>query len=161
MKALLFVLTVIALTLAVSVSAAEVAGSEVKELDWYYVSPCQQPEGVSLHHWLATLPWHGELELGGWDCSQLSTYIEWLAENCGYHSVITCRKGTEESTGHCWVVIDGDPYEATGLYWINLDTADPGYYEADVWFQDIYEAWDYLPSYGAWGWWKTYPILRR
>jgi len=131
---------------------------------WYYASSCQQPEGVSLHDWLGTLPWYGEIDLsgGGWDCSQMSAYIEWLAENCGYNAVFTCRTG---GVPHCWVTIEGDPYEATGNYWIDLRKADVAYYTPDVWFDDIQEAFEYtegnqnLTGLGEWGWWVTYPEL--
>lgn len=128
---------------------------------WYYVSPCQQPAGIGLHDWLGSLPWYGELEVGGWDCSQLSAYVEWMAENCGYNAVFTCRKGTNESRGHCWLTIEGKPYETIGLYWVNLDAADKGRYTADIWFQDIHEAFEYSGLAGpkTWGWWKTYPEL--
>lgn len=165
MKALLFVLTIIALTLAVvaGVSAAEQPDSGDPAIpDWYYDSPCQQPEGTTLNDWLGALPWYGEGDLSGsgWDCSQMSARIEWLAENCGYNAVITCRKGTPETYGHCWVDIEGRLYEATGPYWIDLNTADPGYYDADMWFQDIYEAMEYDPDGSEWAWWLKYPELR-
>ena len=121
-----------------------------------------------MEEWLGNLEWYGETDLsgGGWDCSQLSAYVEWLAENCGYDAVFTGRRSTEDSVGHVWLTIEGKPYESTGLYWIDLDTADPGYYEADMHLQDIYEAIEYTANEctsvtpeGEWGWWITYPEL--
>jgi len=133
----------------------------------YYDRPCQQPENTTLREWLGDLPWYGEINVsgGGWDCSQISAYVEWLAENCGYSVVFTGRKGAAGSSGHVWLTVEGDPYEASGLYWIDYDTADPGYYEANVWFENIYEAMKYtgnnetLTAAGEWGWYVTYPEL--
>lgn len=130
----------------------------------YYNAPCQQPEGTTLHEWLDNLEWYGELDPGRWDCSQVSAYIEWLTENCGYNAVFTNRLRTDTSRGHTWLTIAGNPYESTGLYWINLETADQNYYAADAWFQDIYEAIEYTESQNChalneWDWWITYPEL--
>lgn len=133
----------------------------------YYDCVCQQPEGTTLRDWLSNLAWYGEIDLsgGGWDCSQIAAYIEWLAENCGHNAVFTGRTSTDNYCGHVWLTIEGQPYEATGLYWIDLDTAAPGYYEADHHFQDIYAVCEYtsgnpnLTPTGEWGWWLTYPVL--
>lgn len=160
MKTLLLVLTAAAVALAVNNGILATKRYAPPIPDWYYSSPCQQPEGTTLDDWLRTLPWHGELELGGWDCTQLSAYVEWLTENCGYDTVIVCREGTEDVYGHCWLDIEGQPYEATGFYWIDLNTADPTFYDADLWFQDVWEAWAFDPQESEWAWWITYPILR-
>jgi len=173
MKTLLSILTVITIGLVVAagVSAKEVPGASLEQDEessipyWYYNSPCQQPEGATLQEWLGELPWYGELNLGGWDCSQISAYVEWLTENCGYETVFTCRLGTPTTYGHCWLTIEGSPYEATGLYWINYDTADPGYYAADMELKNIYEAWAHSGEHetwnsaSEWAWWMTYPEL--
>lgn len=133
----------------------------------YYNAPCQQPEGTTLHEWLDNLEWYGEIDLsgGGWDCSQVVAYVEWLAENCGHDAVYTGRGGAPGVRGHVWLTIEGAPYEASGLYWINLETADQDFYRATMQFQDIYEVFAYternpeLTGLGEWGWWITYPEL--
>ncbi|MCK4300494.1 MAG: hypothetical protein KAX80_13210, partial [Planctomycetes bacterium] len=56
--------------------------------------------------------------------------------------------------------VEGEAYEATGLYWIDLETADPDYYRADGWLHDVYEAWEYDARLSEWGWWRTYPELK-
>jgi len=175
MKTLLSIITVIAigLVMAVGVSAKEVPGASLGWEEssipyWYYNSPCQQPDGTTLHEWLDALPWYGEVDVtgGGWDCSQISAYVEWLAENCGHEAVFTCRTGTADIRGHCWVTIEGEPYEATGLYWIKMETADPDYYAADTWLNNVYDAFEYSgvhdtwDGFSEWAWWLTYPELR-
>lgn len=154
-------MNIVRVVLAVVIGAGGCATEASPVPGWYYTSACQQPEGVGLYDWLGNLEWYGEIDLsgGGWDCSQMSARIEWLCENCGYDAVITCREGTDESRGHCWVTVEGEPYEATGLYWVDLETADPDYYRADLWFHDVYEAWEYDGRLSEWGWWRTYPAL--
>ena len=128
----------------------------------YYDAPCQKLEGVDVVTWLAELEWVGPVDLsgGGWDCSAMAARIEYLAENCGVDAEIVCRRSSGLELGHCWVVVDGLAYEATGNYWINLETADVGYYSSDLVFDDIYEALEH-DGLDEWGWWLMHPELVR
>jgi hypothetical protein len=140
------------LMMAINTSAAEQTIPA-----WYYSSPCQQPPDTTLHEWLRDLPWYGELDMGGggWDCSQMSARIEWMVENCGYSAVVQCKDG-EGKLGHCWVVVEGAVYEATGNYW--ADGSLP-IYEADRTHPGIGSMFEANGSAAEWGWWLTYPTL--
>lgn len=143
MRALLLALTLVAgsLVVAVGTSAAEDPGATPGL--WYYNSPCQQ-EG-NLYDWLSDLPW-APYEYGVYDCSEMSAYIEWLAENCGYHAVIGC------GDAHCWVLVEGMAFEPTGQYWVD-HRADLDYYSPDV-------VYDSIPAGPEWDWWRVHPELR-
>jgi hypothetical protein len=151
MKTMLLILVVGILAVG-SATIVDADKTETPIPAWYYNSPCQQPEGVNLHEWLAKLQHRYELEPDGWDCSQTAVYIEWLCENCDYDTVIKCN------TVHCWVVVGGDSYETTSLHWKVAEQ-----HRALVQFQDINEAWNSwtkLEPVEEWGWWVTYPELR-
>ena len=157
MKTMLLVLIAGLLAMGASTTAAPEA---MPDLGWYYDSPCQQPEGVSLHDWLAGLPLH-QVEIGGWDCSQSSAYVEWLAQNCGHDAVIACHV-THKST-HCWTVVEGHPYESTGFHWVDQESANTERYNSTVVLENIHAAWQYEDSWSStkeWAWWLTYPDLR-
>ena len=120
----------------------------------YYDRPCQA--SGDFYEWIGSLEVYGDVEPGGWDCSQMSAYIEWLAENCGHDAKIAMRYGTP---GHSWVVIDDRPFEATGFHWIPSSWKDE--YKADSVIEDIGDLfWGCDEAfYSAWGWWITYPEL--
>ena len=139
MKALLLVLTLVAGSLVVTI------GTSAAELPtWYYDSPCQQT--APLEDWLPGLPWM-PYEYGVYDCTEMSAYMEWLAENCGYHTVIGC------GDSHCWVLIEGIAFEPTGQYWVSRDhEADLDYYHPDA-------VYDSIPAGPEWDWWVVHPEL--
>ena len=139
MKAMLLILVASLLAGGAMVSAAE-------EPEWYYQSPCQQPEGVSLEDWLPSLEWV-PYERGVYDCTEMSARIEWMAENCGYSAVIGC------DDGHCWVLIEGAAFEPTGNYWVPEDhTGKNDYYHPDEVYETVVGP--------EWDWYKVHPELR-
>ena len=137
MKALLLV--AVSLVVAIGISAAERSIPA-----WYYSSPCQQT--APLEDWLPSLEWV-PYEKDTYDCSEMSAYIEWLTESCGYESMIAC------GDAHCWVLVEGIAFEPTGQYWVDQDhTADVDYYSPDV-------VYDSILAGSEWDWWVVHPEL--
>ncbi len=108
------------LPVLVTVTPAHLRPFEIPE--GYYDQPCQMPEDRTFYEWFESLEPYGEFELGGWDCSQVSAWVEWQAENCGYTAHIVVRKGTVDTSGHAWVLVQiGEywfTYEATSRSWM-------------------------------------------
>ena len=118
--------------------------------DWYYDSPCQQ-EGT-LEQWL---PWAlpiEDYELGVFDCSDLSAYAEWLAEACGYDTVIAITRPRVGEPGHAWVIVEGRALDTQTGVWAGQWLPAP-----DLVFEDIGEAIDH--SAAEWSWWVAKPEL--
>jgi hypothetical protein len=147
----LLLLGAVALGLVIGIGVDSAAEPAIPE--WYYSSPCQMPAGETLEHWL---PWAlpiEDYERNVFDCSDLSAYAEWLAENCGYDTVIAVTRPTVGKCGHAWVVIEGRTLDAETGVW----DADPWLPLPEMTFEDIGEAVDYADE---WSWWTTYPELR-
>ena len=144
----LALLSLVAMALMVAIATR---GSADPVPDWYYSSPCQQ-EGT-LEQWL---PWAlpiEDYELSVFDCSELSAYAEWLAENCGYDTVIAVVRPWAGEPGHAWVVVEGRALDAqTGVWATRLPAPD-------LIFEDVGEAIDH--SAADWDWWVAKPELRR
>jgi len=137
----------------------------------YYDSPCYIPKGVSLNSYLTEYSWIDPYQADGWDCSQMSAYVEWLVENCGYEANIVIANRID----HVWVDIKiGNkwrPYEATtGSFYFWPEVLNEIYEGRTLTFEDIYEVIDYSnrrfssgsPSWiymaiNEWAWWKEDP----
>ena len=128
--------------------------------DGYYYQLCQKPKDLTLVEWFEQLeppqPWM----IDDWDCSQVSAWTEWLAENCGYHTLIAFRYSTDQRDGHAWLLVDIDDewraYEATlGLWFDYREYNMDGAHESPA---DTY--WGSAPAfYKSWGWWISHPEL--
>lgn len=123
--------------------------------DWYYTSQCQQPDDVSLEQWLPHALPIEEYEKNVFDCSELSAYAEWLAENCGYDTIIVVARRPGKLGRHSWVVVEGRTLDA-----------ETGVWDAEQWLpekiivelDDLGEALEYDSS--DWNWWIVKPELR-
>lgn len=156
MKTLPFFLVIVAigLTVALGCSGAGIASRAISVPDWYYNSPCLMPADETLEQWL---PWAlpiEDYEKNVFDCSDLSAYAEWLAENCGYDTVIAVTRPTIGHSGHAWVIVEG-----------RILDAETGVWDAGQWlplpemvFEDLSEALGY--SAAEWNWWLSKPELR-
>ncbi len=116
------------------------------------------PEGVSAEEFLTNSKWIIDYEKHGFDCSQMSAYMEWRLENAGYDTVIML----DPTKQHAWIMVKIDDewraYETTSRRWID---DEPGSHDAKFLLADIYECWEL--SYGGeerflreFGWW-THP----
>lgn len=144
----LALLSIVATALMVGIATRDSA-AELPE--WYYNSPCQQ-EGT-LEQWL---PWAlpiEDYESGVFDCSELSAYAEWLAENCGYDTVIAITRPRVGVPGHAWVIVEGRTLDAQTGVW----DAEQWLPTPDLVFEDIGEAIDH--SAADWDWWVAKPEL--
>ena len=106
--------------------------------------------------WFESTEWVDSYEANGWDCSQMSAFMEWQLENEGFDAVIACDET------HAWVLTDinGDgqyiALECTGRYvvWIDSLYPDTDYYNpSEGYCEDIYEL---VQKYGLddWNWWN-------
>lgn len=113
----------------------------------YYNSPCQQPNGITLYDWLDTIQLP-PYEIYEFDCSQRAAYIEWLTENCGYHTVFVAKEF--DGYAHMWLLIDKHAYE-TGEHNRWVAPGDWHYAPDDMW-ESLYD----IPySNKEFGWWLT------
>ena len=146
-------LVAILVILSCGVTSPRDSGAPIS--DDYYSQPCQQPQGVSFEEWFEQLeppqPWI----IGGWDCSQVSAWAEWLAENCGYHALLAFRFG---NPGHAWLLveIDGEwkAYEVTLGLWLDSVVLDLAWESPTDTYWGSDEAF-----YKSWGWWISQPAL--
>jgi len=115
--------------------------------DWYYNGPCLQGD-ETLEQWLPYALPIEDYEPGVFDCSDLSAYAEWLAENCGYDTVI------EVGSRHAWVVVEGRTLDAQTGVW----DAEQWLPDTEFVFEDLAAAIDH--SAADWSWWITKPELR-
>lgn len=150
LKAILLAL-LLALTSGCGVVPGAVPATSVVP-DWYYSSPCRQPEGVSLEQWLPhELPIE-DYELDVFDCSELSAYAEWLAENCGYDTQIVVGRFPGSVDRHAWVVVDGRILDTETGTW------DVDQCRTIIVLEDLAEAIEYEAT--EWLWWIARPGLK-
>ena len=148
--------------------------------DNYYSQPCELPTDQSMQEYLANSDWLDDYDVGGWDCSQMAVYMEFMLENCGYHTVIREADMEGEQYGHAWILVEFKQgwlaYECTGRYWVYPDEAtaksydpygtvhwNPSKYDAGVQYESIYDIWDGYKWYGngeaaflkECGWWAN------
>jgi len=134
----------------------------------YYESPCLIPKGVSINSYLTEYEWVDPYQENIWDCSQMSAYIEWLVENCGYEANIVIASQID----HVWVEIKiggkWRPYEATwGSFYLAPKVLREISAGNTVTLEDIYEVYDFSTrrkaSWGdvwirmamrEWTWWE-------
>jgi len=151
MKILLVITTILAVIISWSVvKESEINAATIPK--WYYDSPCQQPNGVSLYNWLENLQLP-PYEIYKFDCSQRAAYVEWLAESCGVNTVFVAEEF--DGYAHMWLMIDGYAYE-TGEHNRWVAPGDWHYAPDDTW-ESLYEL-PYIDE--EFGWWLTYPQLR-
>lgn len=127
---------------------------------FYYVRK-EQRYGVSnVREYLEQWDWKEDAYVEGeFDCSQMSTYLEWKLENEGYHTIIV---GGDSPTGsankHAWLLVETaegkyTPIEATALSIVNWKSPDYyNYFEYEFQFETIQEALSYSPT--EFNWWE-------
>ena len=146
----------------------------------YYSQDCELPTDQSMQEYLANSEWVDDYDAGGWDCSQMAAYMEFMLENCGYHTVIRDADMEGEQYGHAWILVEFRQgwlaYECTGRYWVYPDEAtarsydpygtvhwNPSKYDAGMQYESIYDIWDDYKQYSngeevflkEYGWWTN------
>lgn len=146
----------------------------------YYSQDCELPTDQSMQEYLANSEWVDDYDAGGWDCSQMAAYMEFMLENCGYHTVIREADLQGEQYGHAWILVKFRQgwlaYECTGRYWVYPDEAtarsydpygtvhwNPSKYDAGMQYESIYDIWDDYKQYSngeevflkEYGWWTN------
>ena len=146
--------------------------------DDYYAQDCELPTDQSMQEYLANSKWIDDYDAGGWDCSQMSAYMEYKLSNCGYNVVIRSANVEDENYGHSWILVEFKEgwlaYECTGRYWIYPNEAvarsydpygyvhwNPSMYDAGVQYESIYDVWEDYKWYSngeevflkEYGWW--------
>jgi hypothetical protein len=149
--------------------------------DTYYDCDCMLPTNMSMQEYLANSDWIDEYESGSWDCSQMSAYMEWSLENCGYNVVIRQAMCEGESHGHAWILVEFEQgwlaYECTARCWVypseevarsydpyGAVACNPSMYTAGIQYDDIYDVWNYYKQSSGgeeaflneYGWWDDY-----
>lgn len=144
----------------------------------YYSQNCELPTDQSMQEYLANSNWVDNYELGGWDCSQMSAYMEFMLENCGYNTIIVEAETDYSESGHAWILVEFQQgrlaYECTGRYWVYPNEAvarsyepynavhwNPSFYTAGVQYEGIYDVWSDYKQYSngedvfleEYGWW--------
>lgn len=81
------------------------AGGEIEVPDGYYNRPeiaAMWLRGHSLHTVLSNIEWNDSYRFNWFDCTERAFFMEFLAENAGYHAKVGCDEG------HCWLLVDFD-----------------------------------------------------
>ena len=144
----------------------------------YYSQNCELQIDQSMQEYLANSEWIEDYKVNCWDCSQMSAYMEFMLENCGYNVVIRVADVEGKGYGHAWILVEFQQgwlaYECTGRYWVypsesiarsyepyGVIYANPSMYEAGVQYESIYEVWSDYQQYSngkdmfvkEYGWW--------
>lgn len=126
---------------------------------FYYVRK-EQRYGVSnVREYLEQWDWKEDAYVEGeFDCSQMSTYLEWKLENEGYHTIIVGGDSPDGSGRHAWLLVETTegkytPIETIALSIVNWKSPDYyNYFEYEFQFETIQEAVEYNPT--DFEWWK-------
>ena len=141
--------------------------------DNYYNQSNTLPDGVTISEFLTKGKWTDKYEKGGFDCSQMSAYTEFVLENNGVHAYIV----KSDKMQHAWVMVETEEgliaYESTGRFWMyeNRITAlkhgskdyNASFYTEGVRYETIYDVWEDDDEYsgwynwfiGEWSWWRS------
>lgn len=144
----------------------------------YYSQNCELQTDQSMQEYLSNSEWLEDYDAGGWDCSQMAAYMEFMLENCGYHTIIAEAETDYSEYGHAWILVEFQQgwlaYECTGRYWVYPDEStarsydpygtvhwNPSFYTAGVQYEDIYDVWSDYKQYSngedvfliEYGWW--------
>ena len=144
----------------------------------YYSQDCELPTDQSMQEYLANSEWIDDYDAGGWDCSQMAAYMEFMLENCGYNVVIRAADVEGEEYGHAWILVEFQEgmlaYECTTRHWVYPSEAlarsyepfsyvywSPSMYDAGVRYESIYDIWNDYKQYSngeeaflqEYGWW--------
>ena len=128
--------------------------------DNYYNQSNTLPDGVTVSEFLNNGKWIDKYEKGGWDCSQMSAYTEFVLENNGVHCIIVKSDKME----HAWVMVETEDgliaYETTGRFYMYKDkmTAlrhgsndyNASFYTEGVRYESIYDVWEDNKEYRDW-----------
>ena len=126
---------------------------------FYYVKPEEQKFGVyNLDDELSKLEWTEPYQAGVFDCSEMSTCLEWFLENMGWHVKIYSGDSPFGSGSHAWLIVETSegkymPVESTTLevvWW--SDTNFDNYWEYENRFETIQDAIAYSQS--DYDWWE-------
>ncbi len=146
----------------------------------YYLQDCKLPTDQSMQKYLANSDWVDDYEMGGWDCSQMAAYMEFMLENCGYNVVIRVADVEGEDYGHAWILVEFKEgmlaYECTSRHWVYPSESVarsyephsyvywcPSMYDAGVRYESIYDIWNDYKQYSngekgflnEFGWWTN------
>jgi len=143
----------------IQISNLEYEVERVK-FQFYYASLTEQRYEVSdLAEYLNRWQWTEEAYVADeFDCSEMSTYLEWKLENEGYNTVIVTGDSPFGVGKHAWLLVQTStegymPVEPTTysiVYWSDIYFDD--YFVYDYEFENIQEALDYSPN--EFDWWS-------
>lgn len=144
----------------------------------YYSQNCELPTDQSMQEYLSNSEWLEDYDAGGWDCSQMSAYMEFMLENCGYHTIIVEAETDYSEHGHAWILVEFQQgwlaYECTDRYWVypNEEVArsyepyntvywNPSCYTSGIQYENIHDVWRNYQQYSngkdvfvtEYGWW--------
>jgi|GEM_PF-2185240 len=140
-------------------------------LGYYSVNnyPEQDDDFDSLVKFLEDFTLPRDYDLGKFDCSHMSAYMEWVLEDAGFDTHIAYSSHVpwdEDGGAHAWIIVYTDDYrvaiETTGLGddthlvegIINEDEEyGDYYYNPEEEFSDIYEATERSGTIDQWNWW--------
>ena len=136
----------------------DVALSALDEVrfQFYYVRP-EQKYGVNdLQEYLQNRIWKESYTAGEFDCSKMSSALEWGLENEGYHTFIVIGDSPDGTGRHAWLLVETvkgkyTPVEATQMSVI--DKSSPyydNYFKYEQYFETIQEAVAYNPKEYSW-----------
>ena len=127
---------------------------------FYYLKPEQQYGIQNLATYIRSRKWNREYEKDVFDCTEMSTALEWRLENQGFHTFIVIGDSpSEPGVGHAWLLVETSngkytPVEATGMYVVYSGSQYfNDYFEYDQQFETIQEAMEYSPT--GYEWWKS------
>ncbi|MCW3976804.1 MAG: hypothetical protein NWE77_02605 [Candidatus Bathyarchaeota archaeon] len=129
---------------------------------FYYVKPELQKFGVhSLDNELEGLKWSRQYDLGLFDCTEMTAYLERYLENNGWHAQIVVGDTPFGPGRHAWLLVETSegsymPVESTTIQivWWSAPSFD-NYWVFDYRFETIGEALSYSET--AFDWWTVYP----
>jgi len=100
------------------------------------------------------------------DCSEISSFMEWLLENYGFHAKIAV--GERDGVGHAWVIVcfNGSScyvdFRCNGSSCYPVIAGDEKRYKVRMVFESVYDAIRAYGGTGEWDWWRVlgFPKVR-
>ena len=125
---------------------------------FYYVPTPKTYGTAALQESLQSRKWKEGYSEDDFDCSKMSSYLEWRLENQGYHTYIVGGVSPDGSGRHAWLLVETSaggytPVEATQRSIV--DRSSPyfnNYFRYEFYFETIQEAVAYNPT--DFEWWK-------
>jgi len=114
-----------------------------------------------LKAFLSKLKLPHKYERGVFDCSEISTYVEWALEDAGFDAYVVLGEvdfGGDNRGTHAWNKVK----VAGATYYIDMSSGKPHIFKSDKHhlkiikvFKNVYEAVEYYHSVKEWDWWNV------